>query len=316
MASLHTYLEDTYGDDIRYAYRHFTLSFHDKATLAAEAAEAAGAQGKFFEMHDLLFARQQEWSELAPADFETRLVEYADELGLDTERFSQELTDHVHLERVQAQAQEATNAQLSGTPSYIINGIEYPVNDIGLSGAQVVAFIQLLQWLPNQYTQAPPTVIKSGQTYVATIETSKGDVEVELFPDAAPVNVNNFVFLAEEGYYDGLSFFYVDPASAAYTGDPTGMGWGLPFPGYICSGEISSEHTFDEPGMLAFYTPAENRNSNLIFITTAALPDYNGHFTIIGHVTKGLDVVQSLTATTPTDGATPDTVKTIRIETR
>ena len=132
MASLRTYLEDTYGDGIRFAYRHFPLSFHDKAPITAEASEAAGAQGKFFEMHDLIYARQQEWGQLTGADLEARLVEYADELGLDTERFAQELRDHVYLARVQAQGQEALDASLSGTPSYIINGIEYPVNDIGL----------------------------------------------------------------------------------------------------------------------------------------------------------------------------------------
>jgi cyclophilin family peptidyl-prolyl cis-trans isomerase len=315
MASLHTYLEDTYGDGIQYAFRHFPLSFHDKATPAAEAAEAAGAQGKFFEMHDLLFARQQEWAALSGADLEARLVEYAGELGLDTDQFAQELKDHTHLPNVQADLAEATGANLSGTPSYIINGIEYPVNEIGLSPAQVVAFIHLLDWLPNQYTQVPPSVTEAGQSYLATITTSKGEVVVELYPDQAPTNVNNFAFLAQDGYFDGQSFFYVDPASAAYAGDPTNMGWGLAFPGYYCGDEISTDLTFDEPGMVAFYAPSPGRNSNLFFITTVARPDYNGKFTIIGQVSEGLDVVQALTATTP-GGPAPDTLESIAIEKR
>jgi cyclophilin family peptidyl-prolyl cis-trans isomerase len=315
MASLRTYLEDTFGDNIRFVYRHFPLSFHTKATITAEAAEAAGAQGKFFEMHDLLYARQQEWGALSDADMEARLIAYAAELGLDTERFAEELRDHTYLPRVQEQLQQAIDARLSGTPSYIVNGVEYPINEIGLGPQQVVAFIRLLDLVPQQYTELPPVVTKPDKKYVATIETSKGRVVVELFSDQAPVNANNFAFLAEEGWYDGQAFFYVDPASAAYAGDPTNMGWGLPYVGYICGDEIRAGLTFDQPGMVAFYTPAPGRNSNLFFITTVARPDFNGKFTIIGRVVEGLDVVKSLTATRP-GGPAPDTIKTIRIEER
>lgn len=312
MASLRGYLESIYGEDVRVIYRHFPLSFHTKATITAEAAEAAGAQGKFFEMHDLLYARQQEWSQLSDAALEERLVEYARELGLDTERFAQELRGHVHLAKVQSQQEEAINARLGGTPSYIINGVEYP-SEIGLGYAQIAGFIRLLQELPRQYQQVPPPVTRPDARYTATIETSKGKIVLELFADQAPTNVNNFAFLAEEGWYDGKAFFFVDPAVAAYAGDPTNMGWGLPFVGYVCGDEIRSGLTFDQPGMVAFYTPKPGRNSSLFFITTAARPDFNGRFTIIGRVTEGLEVVKSLTPTRP-GGPDPDTIKTIRIQ--
>ena len=95
MSTLRTYLEDMYGESIRSVYRHFPLTFHDKASITAEATEAAGAQGKFWEMHDLLYERQQEWGQLSGDALQTKLVEYAEELGLDTERFAQELADHV-----------------------------------------------------------------------------------------------------------------------------------------------------------------------------------------------------------------------------
>ena len=74
MSTLRMYLEDTYGENIRTAYRHFALSFHDKAPITGEAAEAAGAQGKFWEMHDLLYERQQEWGQLSGEAVQAKLV--------------------------------------------------------------------------------------------------------------------------------------------------------------------------------------------------------------------------------------------------
>jgi cyclophilin family peptidyl-prolyl cis-trans isomerase len=309
------YLEDTYGDDIRTAYRHFPLSFHDKALITAEASEAAGAQGKFFEMHDLLYERQQDWNQLADDALEQRLIEYAEELGLDTERFTQELRDHVYLEKVEAQGQDAVTAQLAGTPSYIVNGVVYPTQELGLNPLQIVGFIELLQLGGKTYEEVPPPVVDPSRDYVATIQTNKGEIVVELFAEAAPANVNSFVFLSQEGWYDGQDFFYVDPDVAAYSGDPTGMGWGLPFPGYICGDEIQSGLTFDEPGMVALFAPAGGRNSSLFFITTAPQTDWVGRFTIIGQVTEGLDVVRNLTPTQP-GGPTPDSIEQIRIDER
>ena len=306
------YLEDTYGDQIQTVYRHFPLSFHDKALITAEAAEAAGAQGKFFEMHDLLYDRQNEWGQLADSALTDKLVEYAEELDLDTERFAQELEDHVHLEKIQAQGEDAVRAGLGGTPSYIINGVVYPTQEIGLSEPQVAGFIDLLGVIEEQYQEGPPSVIDPAKNYVATISTTKGDIVVELFAEQAPLNVNSFVFLSQEGWYDGLDFFYVDPTTAAYSGDPTGMGWGLAFPGYICADEVSPELSFDEPGMLALFAPAAGRNSSLFFITTSAQPEWDGGYTIIGQVKEGLDVVKSLTATQP-GGTAPDTIEQIVI---
>jgi protein-disulfide isomerase len=69
------YLEDTHGENFRGVYRHFALSFHDKAPITAEATEAAGAQGKFWEMHDLIYERQQEWSQLSVDEAQAKLVE-------------------------------------------------------------------------------------------------------------------------------------------------------------------------------------------------------------------------------------------------
>jgi cyclophilin family peptidyl-prolyl cis-trans isomerase len=267
-------------------------------------------------MHDLLYERQQEWSrpETTEEQMIDQLVEYADELGLDVDRFEDELRAHVYRAKVEADTQGATEISLPGTPSYIVNGVMYPMQDLHLAPAPIKAFIDLA--LLDQYADVPPKVIDAGNEYVATIRTSKGDIVVELFADQAPVNVNNFAFLAQEGWYDGQTFFYVEPENGAYSGDPTGMGWTLPFPGYRCGLEIGPDLTFDEAGMVAYFADSSGSNSSLFFITNAPRPQSNGQFTIIGRVIEGMDVVADLAVVTPGTGAVPDSIGTITIEER
>lgn len=263
-------------------------------------------------MHDLLYIRQGEWGSLSSEDqVKKKLVEYAEELGLDTDRFSQDLDDHIYLDKVNADTQGAEQTGLGGTPSYIVNGVVYPMNELGLHPVPINAFISLMSL--EQYTEVPPQVIDPAKGYVATIQTSKGDIVVELFADQAPANVNSFAFLAQDGWYDGQAFFYVEPEQAAYSGDPTNMGWGVPFPGYYCGDEISPDLTFDEGGMLALFTPSPGRNSSLFFITYAPQPDLSGQSTIIGRVIEGMDVAESLTPTQPGQPQS-DVIDTILIE--
>jgi cyclophilin family peptidyl-prolyl cis-trans isomerase len=311
------YLEDTHGENIRVAYRHLPLvSIHDKAVITAEAAEAAGAQGKFWEMHDLLYEKQQEWSSLSEDEMPAVLVEYAEEMGLDTERFSEDLDDHVYREKILADYEDYQQYGQLATPTYVVDNVFYP-SQLGLNPAVISSFVQLIADPPEQYDGPPSQVIDSDKEYVATLRTSKGDIVAELFAGQAPANVNSFVFLAQEGWYDGQSFFYVDPATAAFSGDPTGMGWSLPFTGYTCGGETSPDLTFDEPGVLALFTPEPDFNSGIFFITYAAQPGFNGRYTIIGHVIEGMDIAQSLTPTQPgSDQPSPDVIEEILIEER
>jgi protein-disulfide isomerase len=104
------------GDELRYVFRHLPLSdVHPFAQLAAEAAEAAGAQGRFWEMHDLLFSHQDD---LRPSD----ISRYAEELQLDLERFERELRERAHKKRVSADVSSADASGVSGTPSFFVNG--------------------------------------------------------------------------------------------------------------------------------------------------------------------------------------------------
>jgi len=311
---LRVYLEDTHGEDIRVIYRHLPLvSIHDKAVITAEAAEAAGAQGKFWEMHDLLYERYQEWFSLSEDEMEPKLVEYAAELELDTDRFAEELSDGIYREKILADYEEYQQYGQLATPTYVVNNVFYP--QLGLHPFVIDAFVNLVVDPPDQYAGVPPQVIDPEKEYVATIRTTKGDIVVELFDDQAPTNVNNFVFLSQDGWYDEHTFFFVEPEFVAQSGDPTNSGVGFPYPGYYCGDEISPDLTFDQAGMLALFASAPDRNSSQFFITYTPQPDLSGQYTIIGHIIEGMDVAESLTPTQPGPGQPPpDVIKTILIE--
>jgi cyclophilin family peptidyl-prolyl cis-trans isomerase len=152
---------------------------------------------------------------------------------------------------------------------------------------------------PSKVTQwsAPPEMqIDAARIYVATLKTTRGDIVIELLPQAAPVTVNNFVFLARQGYYDGATFHRVLPGFVAQGGDPTGTGAGGP--GYFIPNE-DSDLTFDGPGLVAMANSGRDRNGSQFFITYDALPHLDGGYTIFGRVTRGMDVALALTPRDP-----------------
>lgn len=299
------HLEDAYGDKVRVAYRHLPLiSLHDKAVITAEAAEAAGAQGQFFEMHDLLYERQGDWAGLSGEDevIISKMVEYAAELGLDTERFQQELNDHVYRDKILTDYEAYSQFGRLATPTYAVNNVLVSANEVS-----VVIDLILLQ--DRMYTDAPPQVIDPEKDYTATIRTERGDIVIELYTKRAPVNVNSFVFLAQEGWYDGTTFYVVLPGTATQAGDPTNTGAG--YPGYGCGAEIIPEYTFDKAGLVGLAP------SSQFIITYSAVSQLDSEVTIIGKVVQGMDVAESLTPRDPSQGvALPpgDVVQTIIIK--
>ncbi len=310
-------LLDVHGDNLRVVYRHFPLSsIHPRAVLASEAAEAAGAQGAFWEMHYHLFETQAEWVYAGDDQVIDLLTGYAEELGLDAEQFRGALENHTYQETVLAEYQQAADMQLSGTPTFIVNGRLYPTNQWGLSYQGLDAFIQLALLEPQQYTEAPPQVIDPANDYIATIRTDKGDIVVQLYAEQAPANVNSFVFLAQEGWYDGVTFHRVIPEFVAQAGDPTGVGVGTP--GYQCDDEIAAGLSYDQAGVVGIANAGPNTGSSQFFITYAPLPQLDGGYTIIGQVIEGMDVLQSLTERDPADPAAlpGDVIETILIEER
>lgn len=166
----------------------------------------------------------------------------------------------------------------------------------------------------KQYNSPPAMTIDSSKKYTATFKMTKGgEFVVELYDDAAPITVNNFVFLARDGYYDGTTFHRVLEGFMAQGGDPTGTGTGGP--GYQFEDEFSEDLKFDGDGILAMANSGPNTNGSQFFITYAPTEWLNGLHTIFGRVTEGMDVVKNLTLRDPNqfpdyDG---DAIETITI---
>jgi peptidyl-prolyl cis-trans isomerase B (cyclophilin B) len=152
---------------------------------------------------------------------------------------------------------------------------------------------------PSELTwDAPPEMtIDPNKVYLATLRTAKGDIKIELFAARAPKTVNNFIFLAEEGFYDNTTFHRVLSDFMAQGGDPTGTGAGGP--GYTFEDEIVHGLVFDQAGMLAMANSGPDTNGSQFFITYGATPWLNGFHTIFGLVIEGMDVVEALTLRDP-----------------
>ena len=115
-------LTEELGDDFQLIFRHYPLQNHRKAELAARSAEAAGRQGKFWEMHDLLFAQQESWSKKAKAEAEKVFVGYAASLNLDVKQFQSDLSSPEVIKRVINDAQEGQRSGVTATPTFFLNG--------------------------------------------------------------------------------------------------------------------------------------------------------------------------------------------------
>ena len=135
-------------------------------------------------------------------------------------------------------------------------------------------------------------VIDPAQRYTATISTDKGDIVIELFADKAPRTVNNFVFLAREGYYDGVTFHRVIKGFMAQGGDPTGTGSGGP--GYNFDDEFHPALKHDGPGILSMANAGPGTNGSQFFITYAARRTSTVSHTVFGRVIEGMDVVEAI----------------------
>ena len=143
--------------------------------------------------------------------------------------------------------------------------------------------------MQKSYAAPPPMSIDPDQRYVATLETEKGDIVIELHAKEAPTTVNNFVFLAREGFYNNTTFHRVLPGFMAQGGDPTGTGSGGP--GYQFPDEFSLSLRHDSPGILSMANAGPNTNGSQFFITHAPTPHLDDRHTVFGKVTEGMDVL-------------------------
>ena len=167
--------------------------------------------------------------------------------------------------------------------------------------------------MPKQYASAPSLDVDLKKKYTATLTTNHGDIKVELFAKQAPVTVNNFVFLARDGYYDGTTFHRVIPDFMVQAGDPTGTGTGGP--GYKFRDEpdaLGLKH--DKEGTLSMANAGPNTNGSQFFITYRPTPHLDGKHAVFGRVVEGMDVLRKIRPRDPQSDRQPgDTLQKVTI---
>ncbi|HZL93681.1 MAG TPA: peptidylprolyl isomerase [Vicinamibacterales bacterium] len=144
----------------------------------------------------------------------------------------------------------------------------------------------------QQWDAAPTMQIDVAKNYSVSIETNRGTIVLELYPQHAPQTVNNFVFLAGQGFYDGVKFHRVIADFMIQTGDPTGTGRGGP--GYRFADECKGNPLKHERCVISMANAGPNTNGSQFFITHVATPHLNGKHTVFGKVTSGQDVVDAI----------------------
>jgi cyclophilin family peptidyl-prolyl cis-trans isomerase len=154
---------------------------------------------------------------------------------------------------------------------------------------------------PKQWSKEPEMAIDPKKSYTAILHTDKGDITIQLFASQAPRTVNNFVFLAQEGFYSGTFFHRVIADFMVQGGDPTGTGRGGP--GYKFKDEFVSALRHDKPGVLSMANAGPNTNGSQFFITHVPTPWLDGKHSVFGQVIGGLDV---LFAIPPRDPSRPN----------
>src|SRR5690606_34024853 len=142
--------------------------------------------------------------------------------------------------------------------------------------------------MPAPYDAPPAMQIDPEKSYRATLTTDRGDIVVDLFAEHAPRTVNNFVFLAKEGFYDSVTFHRVVPNFMIQGGDPTGTGRGGP--GYKFADEFEGNPLRHERGVLSMANAGPNTNGSQFFITHAPQPHLDNRHTVFGKVAEGMDV--------------------------
>lgn len=175
------------------------------------------------------------------------------------------------------------------TPAVVPATEQTPTTD---PSTQPEEAVHTMSW-PN-----PPAMeIDPDKEYEAIIRTEKGPIRIQLFAQEAPITVNNFVFLARQGFYDGVSFHRVLPGFMAQTGDPTGTGSGGP--GYTFQDEFVPTLRHDGEGIVSMANAGPNTNGSQFFITYDATPHLDDAHTVFGRVVEGMEVVRKLTPRDP-----------------
>ncbi len=164
--------------------------------------------------------------------------------------------------------------------------------------------------MEKRWNSPPSMQIDPVKNYTAHMDTDKGTMVINLFADKAPRTVNNFVFLAREGFYEGVIFHRVIADFMAQGGDPTGRGSGGP--GYQFEDEVHPSLKHDKRGILSMANAGPNTNGSQFFITHRAAPHLDGKHSVFGQVVDGLDVLMAIPPRDPSRMHDP-AVKIVKI---
>lgn len=294
-------LRQKYPDDVRVIYRPFPNPADEKSMLAAQAVEAAYDQGQFWALHDLLYARQSEWLPLDVTTFRERVRQYARDAGVaDLVAFDTAIDSSQFRELLLIAREESLIRGVGSAPALLFNEIQYN-GRIDLFALDNQTRLTLLE--KRYFKSAPGYTLDTSKKYTATLTTEFGDVQIELLTDQAPVTVNNFLFLVENGWYKDITFHLAN-GSVVETGDPSGTGLGTA--GYYIYNEATPDMTFDQPGWVAMASDIrrddEHTGSSRFFISLKPLeprPLYDGQYAVFGRVISGLDLLQKVTLRNP-----------------
>jgi cyclophilin family peptidyl-prolyl cis-trans isomerase len=288
-------LRERYPDQIQYAFRIYPLlPVNSKASLAGEAALSAGSRDHFWEMHDLLILGYEEWSDLTREDFIAWILAEAPGVDPDPEQLEKDLLSRTYEKDMQTAFTEAVEAGIPGVPLLLINRIPYKLT---IDPLNLEAAIRLEILRAGQFGDYPPFSIEPNQKYYADFQLNTGTLTLQLFPESAPVAVNSFVFLAEQGWFDNTEFHKVIPGVLVEGGDPSGTGFGDA--GYYFQSELDPAQRFDRAGMVGMISISPGIHSSRFFITLDAIPALDGNMTILGRVIRGMEYLEPLEARDP-----------------
>ncbi|MCD4752810.1 MAG: peptidylprolyl isomerase [Anaerolineaceae bacterium] len=311
----YTDLYEAHAEDTRLAIRHFPLNYHPHAQMGAQAAETIGILNGVEDMYEFftnVFLAQKDWEELTPEEFLTYVTDLAEsDFDIASDTFIETLNSEEVLQNVSDDFDSGIDF-VSGTPMILLNGIPLMYMPVG-SFEEAYQFALALP--EKQYDSCPEMTIDPEKEYLATVETTKGSFVMQLFPKSAPLTVNSFVFLANEGYYAGVPFHRVIPGFVAQAGDFTGTG--IFGPGYEFDIEIDPTLSHDKAGMVSMANSGSDKNGSQFFITYSPQTALDGGYTIFGEIVEGMNIVESLQAIDPqnnTEAVTLDLILSISIE--
>lgn len=165
----------------------------------------------------------------------------------------------------------------------------------------------------KKYSKAPEMALDAKKDYFATFHTAQGPIRVKLFAQEAPITVNNFVFLARDGFYDGTTFHRVIGNFMAQGGDPTGTGTGGP--GYTIKDEFHPKLRHNRGGLLSMANAGSNTGGSQFFLTHGPTPHLDNRHSIFGEVVEGMDNLMKIRERDPQRDRQPgDTIERIEIE--